>query len=80
MSNQFVPEDDFPMPPVNEEDEEDGEGDESSNSLLRPLPRPLLIDIADRFVVMPNGANAVVAQKTIARVKNVDLIVIFMAG
>jgi len=70
------------MPPVNEEDEEDGEGegDESSNSLLRPLPRPLLMDIADRFVVMPNGANAVVAQKTIARVNNVDLIVIFMAG
>ena len=54
MFNQLVPVEDDPIPPVNEEDDP-----ESSNSLLRPLPRPLLIDIADRFVVIPMGAKAV---------------------
>ena len=79
MFNQFDPEGDFPIPPVNpEDDDDDEEEDESSNSLARPLPRPFLMDIADRFVVMPIGANAVVTHTMRARRSSGAEIVIFI--
>ena len=60
MFNQFNPDEDFPIPPVKDDDDESS----PSNSFWRPLPRPLRIDIADRFVVIPIGANAVATYAT----------------
>jgi len=79
--NQFVPDDDCPIPPAKDDEEEDGDDEEeSSNSLLRPLPRPLLMDIADRFVVMPIGANAVATHTMVARTSSseVESVVVFI--
>jgi hypothetical protein len=77
--NQLVPEDDFPIPPVKDDDDDDDDDDESpSNSFWRPLPRPFLMDIADRFVVMHIGANAVATHTTIASTSSEEDRVIFI--
>lgn len=76
--NQLVPDADFPIPPVKDEPEDDDDDESPSNSFLRPLPRPLLMDIADRFVVMPIGANAVATQTTIASTISEEERVIFI--